>query len=70
MLLAGAAFVGGYLAFALFHLPRWDAPAPRARVVVGLVAMVVSLGLVAAGWALEYACRVPRRDDDDADTEP
>ncbi len=72
MLLAGAAFTGGYLAFALAYLGRWDAPLPRARVIHGLLAMVTSIALAAAGWALEYACRVPKSDDPDGerDTAP
>jgi len=72
MLLAGAAFTGGYLAFALYFAPRWEAPAPRARVVYGLVAVAASVALTAAGWALEYACRVPDPDDGPpgSDSEP
>lgn len=65
MMLAGAAFTGGYLAIAVYFVPRWDAPSPRSRVVHGLVAVAASVALTAAGWALEYACQVPRNDDDD-----
>ena len=70
MMLAGAAFTGGYLAFAAFFVPRWDAPSPRARVVHSLVAVAASVALTAAGWALEYACRVPKSDDDEDGSEP
>ncbi len=73
MLLAGASFSGGYLAFALAYVSRWDAPLPRGRVVHGLIAVAASLALTAAGWALEYACRVPKQDDEpdaDPDTTP
>jgi len=64
MMLAGSAFTGGYLAFALYFLPRWDAPSPRMRVVVGLVSMATSVALIAAGRFLESACRVPKQDDE------
>ncbi|NLT29782.1 MAG: DUF3180 domain-containing protein [Propionibacterium sp.] len=64
--LGGAVVLGGYLAYALVHLPRWEAAAPRERVIWSFVAVITSLGLVAAGLFLERACKRP--DDDDEET--
>ena len=63
--LAGAVIAGGYLAFALMFVGRWDAAGPRERVIRALVAVVVAVGLSIAGLLLERACRVPGGDDDD-----
>lgn len=63
--LAGAVIAGGYLTFALMFVGRWDADAPRERVIRSLVAVVVSVGLCVAGLLLERACKVPDSDDDD-----
>ena len=65
--LAGAVIAGGYLAFALMFVNRFDAAAPRERVIRALVAVVVAVGLTVAGLLLERACRVPDGDDDDPD---
>jgi uncharacterized membrane protein len=65
--LAGAVIAGGYLAFALMFVGRWDAAGPRERVIRALVAVVVAIGLSIAGLLLERACRVPGGDDDDDD---
>ncbi len=63
--LAGAVIAGGYLAFALMFVGRWDAAGPRERVIRALVAVVVAVGLSIAGLLLERACRVPGGEDDD-----
>lgn len=65
--LGGAAILGGYLAYALIHLPRWDAAAPRDRVIWSFIAALVSLGLVIAGLFLERSCKRPEDDDEDED---
>lgn len=63
--LAGALIAGGYLVFALMFVGRWEAAAPRERVVRALVVVVVAVGLCVAGLLLERACKVPGGDDDD-----
>lgn len=63
--LAGALVAGGYLGFALNFLGRLDAADPRERVIRAGVAVVAGLGLMAAGLALERACKVPGADDED-----
>ena len=65
--LAGAMVAGGYLAFALLFVTRWEADAPRERVIRAGVAVVGGLAMMIAGLWLERACRVPRRDDEDDD---
>jgi uncharacterized membrane protein len=65
--LAGAVIAGGYLAFALMFVDRFDAAAPRERVIRALVTVVAAVGLTVAGLLLERACRVPDGDDDDSD---
>lgn len=65
--LAGAVVAGGYLAFALMFVDRFEAAAPRERVIRALVAVVVAAGLSVAGLLLERACRVPDGDDDGDD---
>lgn len=62
--LAGALIAGGYLTFALLFVGRWEADAPRERVIRSLVAVVAAVGLSVAGLLLERACKVPRSDDD------
>lgn len=68
--LAGAVIAGGYLTFALMFVGRWDADAPRERVIRSLVAVVVSVGLCVAGLLLERACKVPDGDSDDDAEDP
>lgn len=63
--LAGALIAGGYLTFALLFVGRWDADAPRERVIRSLVAVVAAVGLCVAGLLLERACKVPKGDDED-----
>lgn len=63
--LAGALIAGGYLTFALMFVGRWDADAPRERVIRSLVAAFVAVGLCVAGLLLERACKVPDSDGDD-----
>ncbi len=63
--LAGAMVAGGYLLFALMFVSRWEADAPRDRVIRAGIAMVAGVAMSIAGLWLERACRVPRDDDDD-----
>jgi ABC-type Fe3+-siderophore transport system permease subunit len=65
--LAGAVVAGGYLAFALMFVGRFDAEAPRERVIRSLVAVVAGVLLAVAGLLLERACKVPGLDDDEHD---
>ena len=67
--LAGSMVAGGYLLYALMFVSRWEADAPRDRVIRAGLAVVAGIAMMLAGLWLERACRVPRRDDDDgADT--
>ncbi len=68
--LAGALVGGGYLAYALMFLARMDAAGPRERVIRSGVAVAAAIGLAIAGLLLERACRVPRGDDEDDESEP
>jgi len=63
--LAGSVVAGGYLAFALLFVSRFDAEAPRERVIRSAVAVVTGIGLTVAGLLLERACKVPGVDEDD-----
>jgi hypothetical protein len=65
--LAGAVVAGGYLAFALMFVGRFDAAAPRERVIRAGVAVVTAVALMIAGLLLERACKVPGGGDDDED---
>lgn len=65
--LAGAVVAGGYLAFAVMFVSRFDAAAPRERVIRAAVATVAAVALMIAGLLLERSCKVPRDDDDDED---
>ena len=67
-LLAGAFIAGGYLAVAIFNSRRLDAPLPRERFILGLIAAVAGFALAAAGRILEHACR-SHPDDDSGDEE-
>lgn len=67
--LAGALIGGGYLAYGLSFLARFEADTPRERVIRSAVAVVGALGLCLAGCWLERACRVPDDHDDDSDPE-
>ncbi len=67
LLLGGSLLTGGYLAFALFFVPRFDAAGPRERVVHGLAAALAAAAMVVAGWFAERACRAPRPPDPDPD---
>lgn len=67
--LAGALVSGGYLAYALLFLTRLDAAAPRDRVIRSAVALLAGAALCGVGLLLERACRVPREDGDDDQTE-
>lgn len=62
-LIGGAALAGGYAALALRYLPGVDAALPRERVLTAAAVAVLSIGLAAAGWALERACQVPPDDE-------
>jgi hypothetical protein len=63
--LAGAVVAGGYLTFALMFVSRFDAEAPRERVIRSAVAVLAGVGLLVAGLLLERACKVPGVDDDE-----
>lgn len=63
--LAGAMVAGGYLLFALLFVSRWEADAPRDRVIRAGIAAVAGVAMMIAGLRLERACRVPKRGDDD-----
>lgn len=63
--LAGAVVAGGYFAYALLFLARFDAEAPRERVIRSAVAVVAGITLTVAGLRLERACKVPGSDDED-----
>ncbi|WP_375430304.1 DUF3180 domain-containing protein [uncultured Friedmanniella sp.] len=65
--LAGALVAGGYFGFALLFLGRFDAAAPRERVVHSAVAIVAGVALCLVGLRLERACKVPGSDDEDDD---
>lgn len=65
--LAGAVVAGGYLAFAVMFVSRFDAATPRERVIRAAVAAVAAVALMIAGLLLERSCKVPRDDDDDED---
>jgi hypothetical protein len=68
--LAGAMVAGGYLTFALVFVPRWEADAPRERVIRAGIAVAAGVVLMIGGLWLERACRVPGPppDDDDQQT--
>lgn len=68
--LAGAFVASGYLLFALMFVTRWEADAPRDRVIRAGIAVVAGVGMMLAGLWLERSCRVPRRDDDEKDSRP
>jgi uncharacterized protein DUF3180 len=68
--LAGAMVAAGYLAFALMFVSRWEADAPRERVIRAGVAVVAGIGLMVAGLLLERACRVPDDPDDPDHADP
>jgi hypothetical protein len=64
----GGAMVGaGYLVFALMFVARWEADAPRERVIRAGIAVLAGIALAVAGLFLERSCRVPRDDDRDDD---
>lgn len=65
--LAGAVVAGGYLGFALMFVARFEAEAPRDRVIRSAIAVVAGIALSIAGLRLERACKVPGLDDDDND---
>ncbi len=70
MLVGGSLLVGGYLACALFFLPRFEAAAPRERVIRSLLSAVAAAAVVVAGWFTERACRAPRPPDSDLNEDP
>jgi hypothetical protein len=67
--LAGAVVAGGYLAYALLFITRLDAAAPRDRVIRSAVTVLAGAALCAAGLLLERACKVPRDEGDEDQTE-
>lgn len=69
-LLGGTALAAAYAAVALRYLPNLDAALPRERVLSAAASAVLSIGLAAAGWALERACQVPGPPDDESGDAP
>jgi H+/Cl- antiporter ClcA len=67
--LAGAVVAGGYFAYALLFLTRWEAAAPRDRVIRSAVAVLAGLALCGVGLLLERACKVPRKDEEEDEPE-
>jgi hypothetical protein len=67
--LAGAVVAGGYLAYALLFVTRLDAAAPRDRVIRSAVTVLAGAALCGVGLLLERACKVPREDGEDDETE-
>lgn len=65
--LAGAVVAGGYLTYALMFVSRFEAEAPRERVLRSAVAVVAGIALSIAGLLLERACKVPGSSDGDDD---
>lgn len=65
--LAGAAFAGAYLGYALSFVGEWAAELPRERVTRSLLACAAALALMVGGLLLERACRVPGDPDDSDD---
>lgn len=63
--LAGAFVSGGYLAFGLMFVARFEAEAPRDRVIRSAIAGAAGVALAAAGLYLERACKVPGFDDNE-----
>lgn len=59
MLLSGLALAGGHLVYVLSFAGQFDAPAPRERVLRGLLTLLVALVFARAGRRLERACLVP-----------
>lgn len=64
--LAGALVAGGYLGFALNFVGRFDAAAPRERLIRSAVAIVAGVTLMITGLLLERACKVPADPDEKA----
>lgn len=67
--LGGAVVSGGYLAFGLLFVQRFDAELPRDRVIRSAVTVAVGIAMSLAGIRLERACKVPGSEDDE-DAEP
>jgi hypothetical protein len=65
----GAVLTGWYLSQAALVLPDLVG-VRRERLFVALVAAVAAVGLSAAGFVVQYWCRIPPSDDDDAGTFP
>ncbi|MEL4503693.1 DUF3180 domain-containing protein [Luteococcus sp. H138] len=73
MLMTGAVLAGGHLVYVLVYLGSWSIPAPRQRVIHGLVTILASAIFALAGRELERACLVPPGYDGsetDEDAEP
>lgn len=56
-LIGGVTLAVGYAVFALMFVGHLDVPAPRARVVRGVAAAILSAVVAVAGWLLERGCR-------------
>lgn len=68
--LAGALVAGGYLVYGLMFVTRFAADAPRDRVIKSAICVVAGIVMCIAGLLLERACKVPKSDDEDNDSEP
>nr|WP_275588434.1 DUF3180 domain-containing protein [Microlunatus panaciterrae] len=68
--LAGALVAGGYLAFGLMFVGRWEADIPRERVIRSAVSVVSGIAMTVAGLLLERACKVPKSEDDEESDSP
>lgn len=68
--LGGSVVSGGYLAYALLFVARWDAAGPHDRVIGGAFSAVAALGLMVAGLLLERACKVPGEPHDGSTDDP
>lgn len=65
--LAGALVLGGYAALAVMAAQAWPAPLAVARVVHAGVTVLACVAWMAAGRALERACRISGHDESDGD---
>jgi magnesium-transporting ATPase (P-type) len=62
LVLAGAALVGGYSVLAAFNF-RLEVPLPRETFVAATISAVSAAVLIASGYLLQHACRIPPDDD-------
>lgn len=66
--LTGAVMAGAHLAYAMKFLSKWDVPAPRERVIHGVITLLAAIVMAYGGRHLEQACITGSGPDDhDAD---